>query len=159
MLPDFTQLQILTERHLQLLHEAIAELAGSRPALTSMDLDGIYSHIARQTFLCQRLDEIRRERAAVSHTISQALPSSSGPPDLVSRIRAFDQSAAERLEDLHHGIAVAERELRHQNRVHALLIDGTRRTLAILANALATISPTYSFPPPSSTASAERVRP
>jgi len=147
MLPEMTQLQDLTERQLQLLHELIAELAGSRPALTAMDLDGIYSHVARQTFLCQRLEEIERERCAAWKAVATATGSLIDPKEIISCIRAIDESAAERLDHLQNNIAIAQRELRHQNRVHTLLIDGTRRTLAILANALASISPTYSLAP------------
>jgi hypothetical protein len=43
-------------------------------------------------------------------------------------------------------LAVAEGEVRHVNHVHSVLLDGARRTLHVLSNAMATLSPMYAPP-------------
>jgi hypothetical protein len=43
-------------------------------------------------------------------------------------------------------LAVAEGEIRHLNHSHMVLLDGTKRTLNILSNAMATLSPIYGPP-------------
>lgn len=159
MRPDFLQLLSLTEQHLQVLRELITELATARPALTSMDLDGIYSHVARQTLLCRRLNEARMQAMAGWKEASAPLACPPEPRQVISRIHSHDAVAGDRLTELLDAISIAEAELRQQNRIHTLLIDGTRRTLAILGNALATLSPTYGPPSPAAPSSATGVLP
>lgn len=159
MLPELIQLRDLSERHLQLVRELIAELVGARPAITSMDVDGIYGHVARQTNLCRCLEDVRRAESSAWRQATTALSLPSDPHQAIAAIERCEEELAGRLRRIQTALALAEGELRQQNRVHALLIDGTRRTLTILANALASLSPTYSVSSPAPSQPPARVQP
>ncbi|HUO25910.1 MAG TPA: hypothetical protein VMU61_09590 [Candidatus Aquilonibacter sp.] len=146
MQPELAQLRELSERRLGLVRDLTAELIGARPAITSMNVDAIYAHIARQTSLCRRLEDVRGNEASAWKQAASYLGFPANPGEGIAIIENLDADLGRRLRRIHTDLALAEGELRQQNRVHALLIDGTRRTLVILANALASLSPSYSIP-------------
>jgi hypothetical protein len=142
------------EKQLRLLRELSGELVACRTAYVAMDLEGIYQHIATQTALCDQLRQTEDERKVAwrAACIASGLNPDSG--DLRALIARFDPQVGVGMREIVTKLALAEGELRHLNRAHTVLIDGSRRTLAILANVLASFAPTYTRPIASDSASA-----
>jgi hypothetical protein len=134
------------ERQLALLTELEAELVACRSAFSSMDIDRIYGHLAKQGMLCEKLREAKAENAIAWHAASQIVPLPAEGMDIVALIKTLPAPLANRLRQIVTKLALAEGNVRHLNHVHQVYIDGSRRTLNILSNALASVAPTYPAP-------------
>ena len=157
MSPEIANLAATIERELSLLRELAGDLIHCRKAFTAMDLDGIYTHVAKQALLCEKLQKAEEERVRIWQAEVMKTNSPTGGADLRAWIERQDPAVALRLRTLLTELVVAEGEVRNLNRVHTLLIDGSRKTLKVLTNALAAFHPTYPAPPaakPFSTAGA-----
>jgi hypothetical protein len=143
---EIVKLTEILERKLQLLHELSEELGACRGAFVSMNLEAIYLHIDAQTNTCQKLKIVEGERSAIwsALSVSRSEPANGGT--LSSWIKSLDLDAGNRLRRVLTALAVAEGEIRHLNHSHTVLLDGTKRTLSILSNAMATLSPIYGPP-------------
>ena len=134
------------ERKLVLLRELAEELATCRPAFMTMDLDGIYLHITKQTAICEQLRITDEAIDATWKTATAILGLPSIDGDLRAWMGKIGAEKTNRFRQVLTEFAVAEGEVRHQNRLHITLVDGSRRTLNVLGNALAAFSPTYALP-------------
>lgn len=134
------------ERKLTLLHELTEELCACRAAFVGMNLEAIYAHIAKQTHICEQLRQIESERAIAWEAISASPSEPANNGTLSSWVNSLEPQSGERLRRVLTGLAVAEGEVRHVNHVHSVLLDGTRRTLRVLSNAMATLAPMYAPP-------------
>ena len=146
MSPEIANLTDTIERELNLLRELAGDLIACRTAFTGMDLDAIHMHVAKQAMLCEKLQKVEAERATAWQTGAQrgGLPTPGGA--VRAWIQSLDPPVAARLRELLTELVVAEGEVRNLNRVHTLLIDGSRKTLNVLTNALAAFNPTYAAP-------------
>lgn len=143
---EITRLADLLERKLKLLHELSEELTACRSAFVSMDLEAIYAHIGAQASTCQQLKVVEDERSAVWRVLSTSQSEPLNAGTLSSWIKSLEPEAGNRLRKALTALAVAEGEIRHLNHSHMVLLDGTKRTLNILSNAMATLSPIYGPP-------------
>src|ERR1700744_1323046 len=146
---DATELGDSIQRELLLLRDLASDLIACRKAFTGSDLDRMYEHISRQTELSSKLAIAQKERLRPWNSIAVAAVNGNGHPEepsLRSSMDSLDAPTAAHLRSLLTELALAEGEVRNQNRVHSLLLDGSRRTLNILSNALAAFAPTYPQP-------------
>jgi hypothetical protein len=146
MPPETANLTETIERELSLLRELAGELIACRTAFTGMDIDAIYAHIGKQAKLCEKLQLVGRERATAWQGEFAGWKLPLGDRDLRSWLESLDPAIGRRMRELLTELALAEGEVRNLNRVHTLFLDGSRRTLNIMANALATFLPTYAQP-------------
>jgi hypothetical protein len=148
MAPNLSELGESIRRELVLLRDLSADLIASRKAFVGSDLERIYEHISRQAALSEKLTAAQQNRLKAFHALSADSPDSLAAPNstLRSAMDALDAPTAAYLRGLLTELALAEGEVRNLNRVHSLLLDGSRRTLNILSNALAAFAPTYSQP-------------
>jgi hypothetical protein len=146
MSQEIANLTSALERKLTLLHELTEELCACRAAFVGMNLEAIYAHIAKQTQICDQLREIESDRAMAWQAVSASLSEPANNGTLSSWIQSLEPHLGDRLRRVLTGLAVAEGEVRHVNHVHSVLLDGTRRTLHVLSNAMATLSPMYALP-------------
>lgn len=146
MSQEITNLTSALERKLLLLHQLTEELCACRAAFVGMNLEAIYAHIAAQTRICDELRKIEGERAIAWQAISVSANEPANNGTLSSWIQSLEPQPGERLRRVLTGLAVAEGEVRHLNHVHSVLLDGTRRTLHVLSNAMATLAPMYAPP-------------
>lgn len=149
MPPDTTELGDSIRCELLLLRDLAGDLIACRKAFTGSDLDRIYEHISRQTDLSSKLSLAQKDRLRVWNAIAVAGVNGGGHPEepnLRSSLDTLDAPTAVQLRSLLTELALAEGEVRNLNRVHSLLLDGSRRTLNILSNALAAFAPTYPQP-------------
>lgn len=150
---EIAQLTSTIETQVNLLRDLASDLADCRGAYAAMDLDAIYTHVEAQTSLCERLREAERARAAAWNAARSAFevdfpgaPNGSVSGDLKSWITSVDPALAERLRRALTEMALAEGQVRHVHRAHAVMLEGSRRTIDMLANALAIFSPMYAVP-------------
>jgi hypothetical protein len=148
MSEEIAKLTCALERKLTLIHELTAELSACRAAFVGMDLETIYVHIERQTALCEQLRAAEVERQEAWRAVSESAQEPVNDGTLSSWIRSLEPEKGARLRKVLTGLAVAEGEMRHVSRVHTILLDGTQRTLKVLANAMGTLSPLYAPPQP-----------
>jgi hypothetical protein len=146
MSQEIADLTNALERKLILLHELTEELCACRAAFVGMNLEAIYEHIANQMRICERLREIETDRAVAWQAVSANANEPANNGTLSSWIQSLEPDIGGRLRRALTGLAVAEGEVRHVNHVHSVLLDGTRRTLHVLSNAMATLSPMYAPP-------------
>lgn len=148
MLPDTTELGNSIRRELLLLRDLAGDLIACRKAFTGSDLDRIYEHISRQADLSDKLAIAQKDRLRVWNSIAVPPVNGSDPeePNLRSSMDSLDPQTAAHLRSLLTELALAEGEVRNLNRVHSVLLDGSRRTLNILSNVLAAFAPTYPQP-------------
>ena len=138
------------DEQLHLLRELSAELNASRSAYVSMDIDKMYQHIAAQTAICNQLRETEEERKARWREICEACAVPVENTSISFLAAGMDPAEAAKLRKVVTELALAEGDLRNLNRAHSVLIEGSRRTLNILANVLASFAPMYSRPVDSS---------
>lgn len=134
------------EKQLRLFRELSADLVASRTAYGTMNLDAMYQHIASQTAICEELRQIEGDRKVAWRVACTASGLDSEKSDLRELAGRIDPDFADPIRDVVTKLAIAEGELRNLNRAHAVLIEGSRRTLAILGNVLASFAPTYGRP-------------
>jgi hypothetical protein len=142
----FGRLTETLESRLSLLRELARELVVCRRAYVAMDLEAIYGHIGRQSAACRGLRDAEETRSRAWQAVSASLEESSTDPDLETAIETLRPDMAAHLRRVLSESALAEGEIRHLNQAHTVLIDGSRRTLNVLANVLAAFSPTYDRP-------------
>lgn len=133
----------ILEKQLRLFRELSGDLLACRTAYVTMNLDAIYQHIATQSAICDQLRQIDRERKVAWCAACAASGIDPDIVDLCELTMRIDPKIGETMRDVVTKLALAEGELRNLNRAHTVLIDGSRRTLAILGNVLASFSPTY----------------
>jgi hypothetical protein len=134
------------DRQLSLIRDLSSELVACRTAYVAMDLDAIYQHIATQTALCDQIRQIDEDRKIAWSAACASVGLDSHIGDLRSLVARLDPAVGAAMRDVVTKLALAEGDLRHLNRAHTVLIDGSRRTLAILTNVLASFAPTYARP-------------
>jgi hypothetical protein len=146
MSQEIANLTSALERKLTLLHELTEELGVCRAAFVDMNLEAIYAHVAKQTHICEQLRQIESDRAIAWQAISASATEPPNNGTLSSWVKSLEPQLGERLRRVLTALALAEGEVRHLNHVHSVLLDGTRRTLHVLSNAMATLSPMYAPP-------------
>lgn len=134
------------EKRLHLFRELSADLVASRTAYRTMNLDAIYQHIASQTAICEQLCQIEGDRKTAWRAACTASGLDPEKTDLRELTARIDPNFAGLIRDVVTKLAIAEGELRNLNHAYAVLIEGSRRTLAILGNVLASFAPTYGRP-------------
>ena len=156
MSQEISNLADALERKLILLHAITEELCACRAAFVGMNLEAIYAHIAKQTHICEQLRQIESDRAIAWQAISVSASEPANNGTLSSWVQSLEPQLGERLRRVLTGLALAEGEVRHVNHVHSVLLDGTRRTLHVLSNAMATLAPMYAPPAALANLSGER---
>jgi len=134
------------EKQLRLLRELSGELVSCRAAYVAMDVDAMYQHIATQTALCDQLQQLESERKVAWKATCAAVGIDPVSTDLRLLINRLDPKIGCAMREAVTKLALAEGELRHLNRAHTVLVEGSRRTLSILGNVLASFTPTYAPP-------------
>jgi len=139
------------ERQLTLLRALANELLVCRDAYVSMNLEAIYSHLAKQISLCDELRRVEADRsaawrAASSQGASNATELPAVDRELNSWMAALEPEVTASVRRLLKELELVEGQVRHLNRVQMVLLDGSRRTLNILSNALGAFSATYARP-------------
>jgi len=129
------------ETQLDLSRKLKTEIAESRAAYAAWDLDAIYRHIGAQAVLCLQLQN-NSEAMRPGHE-PPAAPGGGDMVQVVTRPGARDGS---RVSELLAELAAVQREIRELNSEQTIIVDGSRRTLQMMANALATFSPMYDRP-------------
>jgi hypothetical protein len=143
---EITKLTDILERKLKLLHELCEDLNACRSSFLSVNLEAIYLHIDAQAHTCQKLQTVEEERLIVWSALSTSREEPANGGTLSSWIKSLDAETGNRLRRVLTALAVAEGEIRYLNHSHTVLLDGTKRTLKILSNAMATLSPIYGPP-------------
>jgi hypothetical protein len=136
----------ILEKKLRLFRELSADLVVCRAAYVAMNLEAIYRHIATQTAICDQFRQIEGERKAAWRAACLAIGLDLEKSDLRELTSRLDPNLAEPIRDVVTKLAIAEGELRNLHHTHTVLVDGSRRTLAILGNVLASFAPTYASP-------------
>lgn len=134
------------EKQLHLLRELSGELMACRTAYVKMDLDAIYQHIASQSALCDQLRQVEGERQSAWRAACVGCGVDPSAGDLAALLTRLDPCSATRIREIVTELALAEGELRHLNRAQMVLVEGSRRTLGILANVLSSFAPMYARP-------------
>jgi len=156
---EIAQLTQTIQAELSLLRELAGDLIGCRKAFIGMDLEEIYVHVAKQAALCDKLQLIGRERVSAWQAEFAGCPQPSSEPDLVAWLESLDPEIGRRMRELLTQLALAEGEVRNLNHIHTLFLNGSRRTLNVLANALTAFSPTYSQTPAGKSVAGAGTRP
>jgi hypothetical protein len=150
---EFAQLTETIEAQARLLRELASDLSESQSAYVAMNLEAIYSHAAAQTELCERLRGAERARASAWRAARAALPmdlsdaeTGRAGSELKNWIAESDPALAERLRRALTDMALAEGQVRHLHQAHTVMLEGSRRTIQMLANALTIFSPMYAAP-------------
>jgi hypothetical protein len=159
MPPATTNLTETIERELSLLRELAGDLIACRSAFVGMDIEAIYAHIGRQAKLCEKLRLAGQERASAWQAEFKPSMKPQGNKDIRSWIKSLDPAVGQRMRELLTELALAEGEVRNLNRVHTLFLEGSRRTLNVMANALAVFAPTYTPPAASNVMTGAGTRP
>jgi hypothetical protein len=123
------------EQQLRLSLELRLELVAGRAAILARDLHEIYRHIGAQTLLCIQLQQGGEAKRAGQH-------SAGIPAGAAARERRFGP----RVQKLLLELAEVGQEIRRLNTEQIVLINGSRRTLRMIANARASFSPIYARP-------------
>ena len=82
-----------------------------------------------------------------------------GAGDFRGWLDNLDAEASQRIRRMLLDLTASANEIREMNRVQTRLIQGTRRTLHVLGNALASLAPTYSMPAPLDHSADSRMQP
>jgi hypothetical protein len=143
---EIAKLTRTIQEELGLLRELAGDLMACRQAFTGMDLDSIYTHVAKQATLCEKLQVVGQERAAAWKAEFAGRSHPANETDLRVWLASLDPEIGRHMRELLTELALAEGEVRNLNHVHTLFLNGSRRTLNVLANALAAFSPTYAPP-------------
>jgi hypothetical protein len=158
MTAEIANLTNVLECKLALLHELTRELRACRGAYLGMDLEAIYAHTAKQTLICEKLRSNEYQRARAWRAASASSGQLANHGTLTAWIQTLEPALGEQFRHLLTALAVAEGEVRHINHIHTVLLEGTRRTLHVLANAMATLAPMYAPPAALENISAVRTR-
>lgn len=134
------------ESQLRLLRELSSELVACRTAYVAMDLNAMYEHIATQTALCDQLRQREGERRIAWRAACTAANVDPDANDLRELIARLEPKIGISMREIVTKLALAEGDVRELNRAHTILINGSRRTLSILGNVLASFAPTYERP-------------
>jgi len=154
-----TKLTETIERELRLLRELAGDLIACRTAFVGMDLDAMYGYIGKQASLCERLKAAGQERVQAWNEEFAGRRQPADEKDLRCWIESLEPATGRRVKELLTELALAEGEVRNLNRVHTQFLDGSRRTLNVLANALAIFAPTYAQPSGSKAAAGSGILP
>ncbi len=129
------------ETQLDLSRKLKLEIAEARAAYAAWDLDAIYRHIGAQAVLCLQLQN-NSEAMRPGHEP----PAAPGGGVVAQGPTNFDARNGARAHELSAELAAVQREIRELNSEQMIVVEGSRRTLHMMANALATFSPTYDRP-------------
>ncbi|MBZ5503160.1 MAG: hypothetical protein LAN59_13140 [Acidobacteriia bacterium] len=146
MRPEILYLVEVLERQLSLIRELASDLIACRASYVAMDLDGIYQHVAVQDALCEKLRQAAAQRSIAWQSAAAAMGLSSAGDAPGTWIASLDPELAARLRRVLTELALTEGQVRHLNQVHLTVVEGSRRTLSVLANALAAFAPIYAPP-------------
>jgi hypothetical protein len=129
---------LMFERQLLLLRELVCDLLLCRTDYASMSLEEIYWHLAEQASLCDqfRRFQIERPRSWVEAG-QETIASENQINDWMSPVGS---EISRSLQRVFAEISLTEGHSRHLNRVQETLLDGSRRTLNLLANAVAILN-------------------
>jgi|SRR5215831_8015176 len=134
------------ERQLRLLRELSGDLTECRKAYVDMDIEAIYRHIATQSLLCDQLHQSEVERTAAWRAICESLDLDPEAVNARVVLESLEPQGAAQIREILTALALAEGELRHLNRAQTVLVEGSRRTLSVLANVLGSFAPIYGRP-------------
>lgn len=129
------------ETQLDLSRKLKREIAESRAAYAAVDLDAIYRHIGAQAVLCLQL-----QNNSEAMRPGGELPAAPGRGKVAQGATRSGARNDVRARELFAELAAVQREIRELNSAQTILVEGWRRTLRMMANALTTFSPTYSHP-------------
>ena len=141
-----TRLTELAEARARLLRELTVDLETSRSAYATMDLEGIYRHVAAQSAICEQLHQIERGHSRSTTDNEEPSKLVTGRPEHATCVATGNAALVERLRKALADMALAEGRARQVHRAHALMLEGMRRTFQTMANALMMFSPVYSRP-------------
>jgi hypothetical protein len=127
------------ERRFALMRSLAGELEQAQRAVLASDLEAITWHTAQQQELCEAL------RALEMGDISGNGDLCRGRPDCLPE-NTVSAAVQQRWTVLCEELAEVERQVSHLNRVHATLLRGAQRTLAIFSRLLASSQVTYTAP-------------
>lgn len=138
MIESQAELTAMFERQLLLLRELVRDLLQCTAAYADMDLEEVYWHLAEQASLCDqfRRTQIERLRAWEEWGHEPTV----GENQLNDWISEVEPEVTRSLQRVLTEIALTEGHSRHLNRVRETLYDGSRRTLNLLANAVAILN-------------------
>jgi len=146
MSAEIANLTNVLEHKLALLHELTGELRACRGAYVGMDLEAIYAHTTNQTLILEKLRNNETQRAMAWNATAASSGQAAERGTLSSWIQTLEPALGQKFRHLLTDLALAEGEVRHINHIHSVLLEGTRRTLHVLANAMATLEPMYAPP-------------
>jgi hypothetical protein len=144
--PENASLLAILNKQLQVVQDLSGILVASRTAFVTMDVEAIYQHVAIQTECCDDLRTLEEQRKKAWQVACCAANIDPGAASLRSLIARLDPEVGAKIREIVTKLVLAEGELRHLNRANTILIDGSRRTLTILGNLLASFAPTYANP-------------
>jgi uncharacterized lipoprotein len=126
------------ERRISLMQQLAGSLTLAQAAVLALDAAALEEHTARQQQLCDQLRAL--EGAAEPGAPSIVSGSPAAADDGLSPV------ADQRWNALLQELVRVQADVRHQNRAHAALLARARRSIAILANVLASSGALYSPP-------------
>jgi hypothetical protein len=126
------------ERQLLLLCELVRDLLLCRTDYASMGLEEIYWHLAEQASLCDQFRRIQIERSRAWVQTGQEPTASEN--QINDWMREVGSEISRSLQRVLTEVALTEGHSRHLNRVQETVLDGSRRTLNLLANAVAVLN-------------------
>jgi hypothetical protein len=130
------------ETQLDLSRKLKLKIAEARAAYAAWDLDAIYRHIGAQAVLCLHL-----QNSSEAMRLGHEPPAVPGGGDAMQGATQSDARNDARARELLAELAAVQREIRELNSEQTIVVEGWRRTLHMMGNALATFSPTYNRPP------------
>ncbi len=132
---------VALETQLDLSRKLKLEIAESRAAYAAWDLDAIYRHIGAQAVLCLHL-----QNNSEAMRPGQEPPAGPGGGDVAQGATKPGARNDARARELFAELAAVQREISELNSEQTIVVEGWRRTLRMMANALATFLPTYNRP-------------
>ena len=144
--PETVNLLGILDRQLHAVQELSAELIACRTAFVAMDVDGIYRHTAIQSALCDSLHTLEEQRRVAWRAACCGAGVDPATGNVSSLVALLDPRLGMAIRDIVTKLVLADGELRRLNRANTILINGSRRTLTILGNVLASFAPTYASP-------------
>ena len=155
--PESANLLGILDRQLHAVQELSAELVACRTAFVAMDVEAIYRHTAIQTALCDSLRTLEEQRNVAWRAACCAAGVDPAAGNVSSLVALLDPRVGMAIRDIVTKLVLADGELRRLNRANTILIDGSRRTLTILGNVLASFAPMYASPVKAHTAGSQTV--
>lgn len=136
----------LLEKRLSAMHQLAQGIKDSSVVLAEVDLDGIHQHTAHQENLCTEIRFLNGELDVALETLASAFGLDRAHINVNELVDRIEAEAAQRLRILLNELTVAEAKVRRLNRIHASLLQRSRRSVNVMMNFMANYSATYQLP-------------